>query len=69
MHTSSNLTTNESAEYLRQSTRTLIRWRNQRIGPPWVRVGGKVLYRHRDLDAWMEDQTVQPVANDGGEGI
>jgi hypothetical protein len=26
-----------------------------------------VLYRQRDLDAWMEDQTVQPVANNDWE--
>lgn len=55
-----NLTTKEAADYLRCSTRTLIRWRNARIGPKWVKTGHTVLYRRSDLDAWLKAHTVEP---------
>ncbi|NWM00837.1 helix-turn-helix domain-containing protein [Klebsiella pneumoniae] len=60
-----NLTQREAAAYLRHSERSLIRWRNARIGPPWVKAGGRVLYRRTDLDWWLERQTVEPVAEVG----
>lgn len=59
-----NLTPKEAADYVRHSERTLIRWRNARTGPPWVKTGGKILYRRKDLDAWLERQTVDPVAGE-----
>lgn len=62
MPTHENLTTAEAAKYLRHSERSLIRWRNARRGPPWVRAGGRILYRREDLDAWLTRQTVEPVA-------
>lgn len=57
-----NLTTNEAAAFLRTSPRTLIRWRNARRGPRWVKPGGKILYRRSDLEKWLDDQSVEPVA-------
>ena len=56
-----NFTTKEAAIYLRQSERTLIRWRNARIGPAWVKTGGKILYRRADLETWLEQHRVEPV--------
>ena len=56
-----NLTPDQAAEYLRLSERTLIRWRNRRVGPAWVKVGRRVLYRRSDLDSWMDNQRVVPV--------
>lgn len=57
-----NLTPDQAADYLRLSERTLIRWRNMRKGPPWVKAGRRVIYRRSDLDAWLERQTQMPVA-------
>ncbi|WP_019593009.1 helix-turn-helix domain-containing protein [Thioalkalivibrio sp. ALM2T] len=57
-----NLTPEQAAEYLRLSPRTLIRWRNMRKGPPWVKAGRRVIYRRGDLDAWLEQRTQMPVA-------
>jgi excisionase family DNA binding protein len=49
------LTQDEAAEYLRVSPRTLQRWRTEAgTGPPWHRAGRRVVYRQRDLDAWLE---------------
>jgi excisionase family DNA binding protein len=51
------LTQDEAAEYLRVSPRTLQRWRTEAgMGPPWHRAGRRVLYKQRDLDAWLEQQ-------------
>lgn len=60
--TKENLRPDEAASYLRTSERTLARWRQMRVGPPWVRAGRAVLYRRRDLDDWLTQNTVQPVA-------
>ncbi|OOG27669.1 DNA-binding protein [Thioalkalivibrio denitrificans] len=51
------LTTEEAAHYLRLSSRSLIRWRVERRGPPVVRAGRKVMYRLHDLDAWLDRHT------------
>lgn len=64
MATQENLLPEEAAEYLRVTTRTLIRWRNRRVGPPWLRVGGRVLYRRCDLDTWLGEQRCEPVGRD-----
>jgi len=57
--TSSNLiTTAELAEILKRSTATLMRWRRQRTGPPYLRVQGRVLYDRRQVEAWLQAQQV-----------
>lgn len=49
------LTTEEFARRYRVKPRTAQRWREQGIGPDWVRLGGKnVLYRVADCEAWVE---------------
>ncbi|MCG5533015.1 helix-turn-helix domain-containing protein [Halorhodospira sp. 9621] len=54
-------TTEELAGYLCVSQRTLERWRRQRIGPAWVRVGHKIRYRREDVDAWLAKHRQEPV--------
>lgn len=46
------LTAKEAAERLRNSTVTLARWRTKGGGPPFKKVGGKVLYALTDLEAF-----------------
>ena len=67
-NTTENLRPNEAASYLRTSPRTLSRWRQMRIGPPWVRAGRAVLYRRKDLDEWLAQNRVEPVAAAVREG-
>lgn len=61
MHYQANLTPPEAADYLRVSERTLIRWRNARTGPPWTKVGHRVVYQRADLDRWLDEQRCEPV--------
>ncbi len=54
------LTREEVSQHYRVSTRTLVR-----SGPPFAKVGRKVLYRAADVDAWLEKHLVQrPTANE-----
>jgi hypothetical protein len=39
------------------SPRTLERWRTQGFGPPFIKVGHRVVYRQRDVDRWLDEQT------------
>ena len=52
------LTTEQAAGMLKLGRRTLDNWRCDKVGPPFVRVGGKVFYRPADLVAWVERHTV-----------
>jgi hypothetical protein len=36
------------------SHRTLERWRSTSDGPPYLKLGGRVLYRHEDVEAFEE---------------
>jgi predicted DNA-binding transcriptional regulator AlpA len=73
------LSTREAADHLRNSPRTFIRWRGLGLGPPYIRVGGKVRYLRSDLDEWLARNRVHPVregrsldpgrANPRGRGI
>jgi phosphatidylserine decarboxylase len=33
---------------------TLASWRSRNSGPPYVKVGGRVLYKAADVEAWEE---------------
>ena len=39
---------------------TLAHWRSQGRGPAYVKIGSRVAYRGRDLNAWIESRTVRP---------
>ena len=41
---------------------TLANWRSQGKGPAYVRLGKRVAYRGRDLNDWIEAQTIRPTA-------
>lgn len=49
------LTTQEAAEYLKLSPRTLEGFRNRGGGPKFYRRGRLVRYRQADLDAWLAE--------------
>ena len=53
------LTTAELASELKRSPETLTRWRRLRIGPPYLRVQGRVLYDRQAVERWLQDQSVQ----------
>jgi predicted DNA-binding transcriptional regulator AlpA len=50
------LTAPEAAAFLRMSASALARWRGQpQAGPPFQRLGRRVIYRRSALDRWMDD--------------
>jgi hypothetical protein len=50
------LTTEEAAHLLRVSISCLRKWRTQGLGPPWRRVGRRIVYRRCDLERWYDLQ-------------
>ena len=55
-------TTNEIAKDLKRAPETLIRWRRQRVGPPYIRVQGRILYSRRQVQQWLDEQTCKAAA-------
>ena len=43
----------EAGAFLGIHPRTLNNWRSQRRGPTYVKMGGRVVYRRYDLEAYM----------------
>ena len=56
------LTPAETAKVLRISVRTLERYRNEGVGPRYVKVGRRVLYRENDIADWLEAHAVSNTA-------
>jgi len=42
------------------NTTKLAQWRHKNMGPPFYKLGRKVIYRGADLNAWAEAQRVEP---------
>lgn len=53
------LTTGETAQMLRVPDATLRYWRHIGIGPRSSRLGRKVIYARRDVDAWVAQETAR----------
>ncbi|MEM5461404.1 helix-turn-helix domain-containing protein [Paraburkholderia phytofirmans] len=53
------LTTQEAAQYLGATAKTLEVWRStRRYAIPYIKIGAKVRYRKADLDAWIASRVV-----------
>ena len=50
------LTMEEVAAYVRRPLATVRYWRYQGTGPKSARVGGRILYRRADVEAWVDAQ-------------
>ena len=48
--------TKAAASYLDVADNTLEKWRVYGTGPRFYKLGRKVRYRRRDLDAWIESR-------------
>lgn len=44
-----------AAEYLATTEGTLAKWRSEKVGPPYLKMRGKVLYRLETLDKYLRD--------------
>lgn len=56
---SEKLTTAELAAELKRTAHTLERWRRLRIGPPYLRLQGRVLYDRQAVEQWLQEQSSQ----------
>lgn len=56
------LNVEEAAKRLRLSKSTLDKARREGAGPPFVRLGRRVLYTTHDLDAWIAANRRQVIA-------
>lgn len=54
------LGTDEAAPIVGVSAQTLHDWRQADKGPPYLRVGRKIVYLREDLDAWLAARRVVP---------
>ena len=43
----------------------LAQWRHKGMGPPFYRLGRKIIYRGADLNAWADAQRVEPSKVEG----
>jgi len=50
------LTSAETADLIRRPTSTLAYWRHRGEGPPFAKVGKRVLYRRHDVEKWLTEQ-------------
>ena len=59
-------TSKEVADYLQRSEKTLANWRWAGTGPAYIKASPKarkeVRYRWADVEKWLADNTVTPVA-------
>ncbi len=51
--------TRRAAELLGMSRRTLEKWRGEGSGPPFLKLGRRVLYSVADLEAWVRSRRRQ----------
>ncbi len=50
----------KTAEQLNIGVRTLRKWRQLKIGPPWVEIGRQIYYPDESRAAWIKSRVVQP---------
>ncbi|MEY3730944.1 MAG: hypothetical protein RLZZ57_1700 [Pseudomonadota bacterium] len=58
------LTVDQIATLLQRSHRTLETWRRNGNGPPFLRLGRRVFYQRRDLEAWLAENRYRSRAHE-----
>ena len=61
-----HVTQNDLSERWHLSPRTLERWRWEGIGPKFLKIGGRILYRIEDIEAYEEESIRQETRKDMG---
>jgi hypothetical protein len=59
------LTTQDAAQYLHVSPRTLEKWRTAGGGPRYRKLVHRVVYTQHDLDTWVDAQTRTSTSDPG----
>jgi len=55
-----NLDTKMAAKHLNVACQTLANWRSKRVGPAYVKMAGKIIYRRSDLDSYLAAHRIDP---------
>ena len=63
------LRTPEAARFLGLSGRTLEKHRTYGTGPRYSKLGGRVVYRIEDLQAWVDRGSKQSTSDDTGDTV
>ena len=50
------LETDQAAALISRSGDTLRHWRRTNVGPPWAKIGRRIVYRQSDIERWIEQQ-------------
>ena len=58
----------ELAAKLGKSPAALAQWRYLGRGPRFIKLGRNIRYRTSDVDAWLDQQTMQRTGESGGGG-
>ncbi len=61
------LDVNAVSEWLGISTSTLAKWRLRGTGPPFLKVGKRILMRQSDLDQWLDCRRRISTSDDGSD--
>jgi predicted DNA-binding transcriptional regulator AlpA len=60
IRTTSNIKQPQAAEFLQVSFWTLLLWRKQAKGPPYIKVGHFIRYAKGDLIDWLQSNKICP---------
>jgi predicted DNA-binding transcriptional regulator AlpA len=60
------LVPSQLAQMLGKSTAALAQWRYLGTGPQFIKLGRNVRYRRHDVEAWLDQQTVQRTGDRAG---
>ena len=55
-----NLDSKGAAQRLKVAEQTLANWRHLRRGPAYCRIGGRIVYRQSDLEAFEQRHRIDP---------
>jgi len=58
-----NYDARSAAKRLNLAEQTLSNWRYLRKGPPYIRIGGKIVYREADLVVFENRNRIDPEGN------
>ena len=63
-HVTQLLSIQQAAEYLGRPVATLYDWRYKGVGPRSAKLGGRIVYRQTDLEAWVDAQFAKATGGD-----
>lgn len=58
------MSVSDAASYLNLDKSTLDRYRIEKRGPAYSKIGSRVIYRKSDLDAWLEQCKIRTLDSD-----